>query len=115
MNNVRLSCKALSEKRIEGRFDLIVLSEICYYFEVADLCRIASNMMACLLPGGIIVAAHWLGSSCDHVLSGDAVHNLLHSIFEPNGMVLEQSGSYPEFRLDRWTKTPQAVNQKGKP
>jgi SAM-dependent methyltransferase len=54
-----------------GRFDLVVLSEIGYYFDRADLRRIVSRSADALLPGGTLLALHWRGHSKDHVLHGD--------------------------------------------
>jgi predicted TPR repeat methyltransferase len=111
LTNVHLSCAGLSEDRIDGQFDLIVLSEIGYYFEVAELRRIASILASRLLPSGVIVAAHWLGTSSDHVLTGDAVHDELRSIFEQAGVVLELAERYSAFRMDRWKKVRRMNNQ----
>jgi 2-polyprenyl-3-methyl-5-hydroxy-6-metoxy-1,4-benzoquinol methylase len=112
--NVHLSCSTFSEDRLDGPFDLIVLSEIGYYFEVAELRRIAASLVSRLLPDGVVVAAHWLGTSSDHVLTADAVHNVLYSIFEQEGLALELSHSHPGFRLDRWTKARQEINRQVK-
>jgi predicted TPR repeat methyltransferase len=109
--NVHVTCKAFAEDAIDGQFDLIVLSEIGYYFEVAELRRITNSLMSHLLPGGVIVAAHWLGISSDHLLEGDAVHDVLCSAFEQEGLVPELAERYPEFRLDRWTNVRQANDQ----
>jgi predicted TPR repeat methyltransferase len=114
MNNVHLSCKPLSEDRSAGPFDLIVLSEIGYYFEVVELRRIAISLMARLLEGGVIIAAHWLGTSSDHFLAGDAVHDVLRSAFEQEDLVLELADSYPGFRMDRWTKVRRPGHQPAK-
>ena len=54
-----------------GTFDLVVLSEIGYYFELDEL---AAPATASLDPGGTLIAAQWLRNSADHVLHGDEVH-----------------------------------------
>jgi 2-polyprenyl-3-methyl-5-hydroxy-6-metoxy-1,4-benzoquinol methylase len=112
--NVHVTCKAFDEDGIDGQFDLIVLSEIGYYFEVAELRRIATSLMSHLLPGGVIVAAHWLGKSRDHMLRGDSVHDVLRATFEQVGLVLDLAERYPEFRLDRWTKTTRSNGRSAK-
>jgi SAM-dependent methyltransferase len=48
-----------------GPFDLIVMSEVGYYFEPRMLVAIATA--AQLQAGGEFVAVHWLGHSDDHV------------------------------------------------
>ena len=54
----------------EGRFDLIVIAEVAYYLDRADLMRLAGRVRDALLPGGDIVLVHWLGET-DYPLSGD--------------------------------------------
>jgi SAM-dependent methyltransferase len=112
--NVHLTCKALAEDGIDGQFDLIVLSEIGYYFEVAKLRRIAISLMSRLLPGGVILAAHWLGTSRDHLLKGDSVHDVLRFTFGEVGFVLDHAERYPGFRMDRWSKPARRDGQRAR-
>ena len=46
-----------------GRFDLIVLSEVLYYFSVEDLARVARWVCGVLEPGGAALLVHWLGET----------------------------------------------------
>jgi hypothetical protein len=114
LNNVHLSCKQLAADQGGGQFDLIVLSEICYYFDFLELRAIAIDLGSRLLQGGLIIAAHWLGTSSDHILTGDAVHDVLRSNFEQEGLALDLAEGYPGFRLDRWTKIRRPSNQLAK-
>lgn len=43
----------------DGRFDLIVLSELGYYLDAGALSLVARKARAALQPGGDIVACHW--------------------------------------------------------
>ena len=61
----------------QGTFDLVVLSELGYYFEVAELCGLVERAVASLVPEGVLLAVHWLGESEDHVLHGDVVHAVI--------------------------------------
>jgi SAM-dependent methyltransferase len=54
-----------------GRFDLILLSEVIYYWDAEDLARVAALARRALRPGGEILMVHWTGTT-DHPLSGDA-------------------------------------------
>ncbi len=74
---VDVSVGAIPEAWPDGRFDLIVLSEIGYYWDEHDLAGIVDRTFASLEPGGHVVAVHWLGSSDDHLLSGDEVHRII--------------------------------------
>lgn len=55
----------------EGRFDLILLSEVVYYLDAADGVRLARRVARSLAPGGEALLVHWTGET-DYPLSGDA-------------------------------------------
>src|ERR1700733_7419934 len=42
-----------------GRFDLVVFSEILYYFGDADLDQVIKNAVSALEPEGTLLAVHW--------------------------------------------------------
>ena len=62
---------ALPGDQPAGCFDLIVLSEVLYYFGRPDLLRMAQWVEAALEPGGVVLLVHWLGETPDYPLSGD--------------------------------------------
>ncbi len=84
-----------------GQFDLIVLSEIGYYFDETRLASLVDQLISITSPGGTFLAAHWLGSSADHLLRGDRVHEV---ILETEGLLLDYSERRTEFRVDRWLR-----------
>jgi SAM-dependent methyltransferase len=61
----------------EGRFDLVVLSEVGYYLNRTALARLRDRAADALVDGGELLAVHWRGRSDDHVLHGDVVHDVL--------------------------------------
>jgi trans-aconitate methyltransferase len=81
--------------------DLIVFSEIGYYFPLPELSRLGIFLAGQLMPGGELVAAHWLGYSEDHVLHGDAVHEELRSSLPLRWLDGSRHGG---FRIDRWRR-----------
>lgn len=83
-----------------GVFDLIVLSEIGYYFDPTALADLVTRLEASLAPGGTLLGVHWLGVSHDHLLSGDDVHDHVSTT-----TTLTHQGGFrdPGFRLDWWT------------
>lgn len=58
-------------------FDLVVLSEVGYYFSSDELTGVLDGVLSSLSSGGELVACHWTGTSDDHVLSGATVHELI--------------------------------------
>ena len=68
--NARFALRAVPGEWPEGRFDLIVIAEVAYYLDRADLARLAGRVAGALDPGGDIVLVHWTGQT-DYPLSGD--------------------------------------------
>src|SRR5690606_10862655 len=64
-------------------FDLIVLSEVGYYFQADALRRVVRDLRCRFASSVEVVAVHWLGRSADHLLHGDEVHDVLSSELEP--------------------------------
>lgn len=60
-----------------GTYDLVVLSEVGYYLDAADLERLLELVARDLAPGGTVVACHWRHPVEDYPLSGDEVHAAL--------------------------------------
>jgi SAM-dependent methyltransferase len=60
----------------DGPFDLIVCSEVLYYFSADELHTVLDAVEARLSPGGLLIAVHWRGLGT-HQLTGDQVHQAL--------------------------------------
>ena len=99
--NVAVSCRDLRQGPPAGRFDLIVLSEVGYYFSVEQLSRIADALAGALARGGELLAVHWLGHSNDHILHGDEVHETLNRVLP---LPRTHTERHELFRMDRWTR-----------
>jgi cyclopropane fatty-acyl-phospholipid synthase-like methyltransferase len=84
-----------------GVFDLVVLSELGYYFDRQELAVLRDRAVAGLEPGGTLLAVHWRGHSRDHLLHGDEVHEVLSLAdgVDPFGAYVER-----DFRLDVWQR-----------
>jgi cyclopropane fatty-acyl-phospholipid synthase-like methyltransferase len=83
----------------QDRYDLIVLSEILYYFSPADLVRLAERLRACIEPGKTdIVAVHWTGDT-DYPLTGDDATELCRQHLRAT---LCDSQREPLYRLETW-------------
>jgi SAM-dependent methyltransferase len=101
LNNVEIRCGSLPKDIPYQEYDLIVFSEIGYYFNESELRLLADKLVAHVGETGVLIACHWLGNSEDHLLSGDKVHDVLAAT---EGILLEHSRRYDGFRLDRWVK-----------
>jgi LmbE family N-acetylglucosaminyl deacetylase len=58
----------------DGRFDLIVISEVGYYLSPAELDAVLDKSVDSLLPGGTLVMCHWRRPLSGWSLDGDSVH-----------------------------------------
>ncbi|MEV8023809.1 PIG-L family deacetylase [Microbacterium sp. NPDC080220] len=77
--DVRLERRALPGEWPEGSFDLIVLSEVGYYWGAADLADGVERMRAALTRDGQLLACHWRHPVEEYPLSGDDVHAALRA------------------------------------
>jgi SAM-dependent methyltransferase len=106
LNNVRIACRDLRadfNDPGEGQpFDLIVFSEVGYYFDIESLATLARRLADALCTNGELIAVHWRGHSGDHLLHGDEVHRcLLHTLPLQHRL----GDHHPGYRLDSWLKT----------
>lgn len=63
----------LSQRVPEGSFDLILVSEIGYYFALGDLEKLCENIAAHLAPRGHLLLVHYTGAT-NYPLTADEVH-----------------------------------------
>jgi trans-aconitate methyltransferase len=99
--NVDIYCADAATHAPPGPFDLIVFSEIGYYFTAPRLRLLAASMAARLCPGGDLIAVHWRGYSRDHLLHGDVVHSELRSHLPLQWLSAER---HPGFQIDAWRR-----------
>jgi 2-polyprenyl-3-methyl-5-hydroxy-6-metoxy-1,4-benzoquinol methylase len=78
---LRIEHRALPDgwPREEAPFDLVVLSEIGYYFDDADLATVLDDAIGSLAPGGTLLVCHWRHRVADYPLTGDAVHEAVQA------------------------------------
>ena len=88
------------------QFDLILLSEVGYYWSPADLARAAGLLIAGLKPAGQLLLVHWTPPVHDYPLTGDAVHQLFLEKALPGGPLRHLGGQRHEtYRLDLLEKS----------
>jgi SAM-dependent methyltransferase len=59
----------------DERFDLVLASEVAYYWSLADLARAEHAIIEQLEPGGHLLLVHWTPYVADYPLTGDAAHD----------------------------------------
>jgi SAM-dependent methyltransferase len=75
--NVRVQRRVIPRDWPAGGFDLIVFSELLYYFAGDDLQHVLDLATAALRHGGSLLAVHWRHPLADYPRSGDDVHRAL--------------------------------------
>lgn len=92
----------------EGRFDLIVFSEVGYYLTPAALAAMARRLPDALGDAGVLVACHWRAPFDEAAQTGDAVHEALDAL-----PVLSRVYRYrdADFVLEAWSRQRASVAQ----
>jgi SAM-dependent methyltransferase len=99
--NVSIVEGALPDDLPRDTFDLIMFSEIGYYFERGGLAGLRDSLIDHLAKRGLLVGVHWLGTSKDHLLTGDEVHEVLRS---SDSLRITASQRYDGFLLESWER-----------
>lgn len=86
-----------------GSFDLIVFSEIGYFWNPEDLGTAIARMRRGLRPGGHLVACHWRRAAPGNPLRGDEVHRALRSNSRLHTLVLHEE---EDFLLEVFASDP---------
>lgn len=95
---VRFARSTLPETPPAGCFELILLSEVLYYFAAPDVARVAAALAAVAAPGADLLLVHWLGPTPDYPLTGDAAVAAFEAAL-PGFDVMRRARS-ADYRLD---------------
>jgi len=101
--HVRVERRRLPEETPEGPFDLVVASEVLYYWPRDVVLAALWRFEEVLAPGGSLLAVHWRKETKTYPLQGDEVHELLltHARLANTTTIIE-----PEYRLDLFEDKP---------
>jgi SAM-dependent methyltransferase len=89
---VRFERREIPEEFPDGRFDLIVCSEVLYYLDDAAFAQTLDRLH------GTLLAVHWRHPTRTYPLPGDEVHDRLEQRLGPP----EYSRATADYRLDRF-------------
>jgi SAM-dependent methyltransferase len=101
--NVEIAQMAVPEEWPTGSFDLIVLSEIGYYFDPPRLATLVSRAADSLEPGGTLVAVHWRHPVASYSGTGDEVHRAIRRDLRLSPLVQHEEA---DFLLDVLATAP---------
>jgi len=98
--HIRFARMAMPGTIPKGRFDLIVLSEVLYYFSADDRAAMADWVATALTPDGTALLVHWLGETPDYPFTGDqAVEGFLNAAAAK--LTIAQRWRRDLYRVDR--------------
>lgn len=60
-----------------GPFDLVVLSEVCYYLQPSMVREVLDREIPRLAPTATVIAAHWRHPVADYPMSGDHANDVI--------------------------------------
>jgi SAM-dependent methyltransferase len=86
---------------LEG-LDLVVLSEVAYYWSDADLDLAAQRIADGLVEGGRVLLVHWTGETDYPQTADDAVERLWLGLSDL--MQVDLAERHPNYRLDLWSR-----------
>lgn len=109
LTHVQVVQAHLPEAWPEGRFDLIVISELGYFLDAAALDATADRTRRSLLPGGTVLACHWRRPIRGCALDGDAVHERLARVL---GLPTVCEVREADFVLHVWSSDPRSVAER---
>ncbi len=98
---VRVQCRSLPEEMPGGPFDLIVCSEVLYYWSRDLLLEALDELTMRLEPGGSLLAVHWRPRTRTYPLQGEEVHALLR---EHPALRLAFSEEHEHYLIDRFDR-----------
>lgn len=91
------------QEQPEGSFDLVVLSELAYYWAAADFAYAQQLIVTELLrPKGHLLLVHYTPVETDYPMTGDEVHDRYLALSRGKGAVLKHIDHYraDRYRLD---------------
>ncbi|MCS5722299.1 bifunctional PIG-L family deacetylase/class I SAM-dependent methyltransferase [Herbiconiux sp. CPCC 203407] len=87
----------------EGRFDLVVVSEVGYYLDAPDLAGLIDRILDTLTESGAVAVCHWRHPVTGRATSGDDVHAAFAS---RSGLDRLAHHLEEDFVLDVFTRAP---------
>jgi predicted TPR repeat methyltransferase len=100
---VELAQMAFPKETPQGSaFDLVILSEVAYYWDVVDLDRASGWLRDGVATGGRIVLVHFIGET-DYPHSGDEAVEILWNDLQSD-FVVEKGERHERYRLDLWRR-----------
>jgi SAM-dependent methyltransferase len=103
LENVRFQIVSVPEEFPDESFDLIILSEVGYYWSLTDLEKAKNLILAHLQPKGHLLLVHWTVDAEVLPTTGDQVHEAFLQL-SPNPLKQLYNLKADKYRLDLFEK-----------
>lgn len=100
---VRFQITNVPQEYPDKYFDLVLVSEVGYYWCLADLHQAQRQIYQSLQPGGHLLLVHWLHDAPRYPLRGDDVHNAFQD-FAESRLTCLVSDRTADYRLDLYER-----------
>ncbi|MGB3310171.1 MAG: class I SAM-dependent methyltransferase [Nodosilinea sp.] len=100
---VQMQLMNVPQEYPNASFDLVLLSEVGYYWCWADLRQAQQKIYRSLLPGGQLLLVHWLHDAPSYPLRGDQVHDDFET-FAESRLAHLTSQRTADYRLDLYER-----------
>ncbi len=113
IEQARIRCRALAQVRFDRvafpreapavtPLDLVLLSEVVYYWSDADVIAAGAWLRTHVAPGGRMLLVHWTGTTDYPQTGDDAVAKLYAALGDTT--TVEHAERADRYRLDLWTR-----------
>ncbi len=103
-DGVQIEHRRLPEEWAVGTYDLVVLSELLYYFGDDDLALVLDHAVSSVAADGTLVAVHWRHVVADYPQTGEHVHRALAAKADAGGLARVVRHSEDDFLLDVYVR-----------
>ncbi|MGZ9706513.1 SAM-dependent methyltransferase [Pseudomonas sp. GNP013] len=104
--HVQVQQSRLPQEWPEGQFELIVLSEWCYYLDADDLSRLIDRALGSLSANGQLLACHWRPAIDGCPQTAEQVHALLDQRLAMPRVLMHHEA---DLILDLWSRDGTSV------
>ncbi len=98
--HIRIEQRRLPADAPQETFDLVLLSEVVYYWDSEDIVRLGDWLRGAVRSGGHVLLVHWIGET-DYPKSGDDAVAELHAALADRVSV-EHTDRHEAYRVDLW-------------
>lgn len=98
LNHVDIAVARFPQIELAAKYDLIILSEVLYYFDDTEIAKVAERVREIAAPTADIICVHWLGPTPDYPNNGDTAMDMFETVIKPTEVMLRDRQE--RYRID---------------